>query len=81
MSFWKNSGYDYQSLTALSEEKLVLLANAMRREDIIEWLAWNDPNGIYYDEQSLKELGNTMSRSEGLEILLRQVEENRVINI
>lgn|GEM_PF-1514227 len=79
MSFWKNSGYDYQSLTATSEEKLVLLANAMSREDIIEWLAWNDPNGIYHDEQSVKELGNTMSRSEGLEILLRQVEENRVM--
>ncbi len=78
MEFWKNSGYDYQSLTALSEEQLVLLANAMNREDIIEWLAWNDPNGVYNDEQSLKELGNIMSHSEGLEILLRQVEENRV---
>jgi len=78
MSFWKNSDYNYQSLTALSEEKLIVLSIAMSRDDIIEWLAWNDPNGIYHDEQSLKELGNVMSRSEGLEILLRQVEENRV---
>ena len=41
-------------------------------------LAWNDPNGNYCDEHSLKELGNIMSRAEGLEILLREVEENRV---
>ncbi|WP_121812982.1 hypothetical protein [Mucilaginibacter kameinonensis] len=78
MNFWANTRYDYQSLTTLSEDKLLLLVNGMSREDIIEWLAWNDPNGIYHDEQSLKEFGNKMSRSEGLEILLRQVEENRV---
>jgi len=78
MSFWKNSGYSYQSLTKISEESLILLVNAMTREDLIEWLNWNDPNGIYRDEQSLKELGNVMSREEGIEILLRQIEENRV---
>ncbi len=78
MSFWKNSGYSYQSLTEISEENLILLVNAMTREDLIEWLNWNDPNGIYQDEQSLKELGNVMSLEEGIKILLRQVEENRV---
>ena len=79
MGFWKNSDYNYQSLTAVSEENLLLLINAMSREDIIEWLAWNDHNGIYRDEQSLKEFGNTMSKEEGIEILLRHVEDNRVL--
>jgi hypothetical protein len=79
MNFWKNSGYNYQSLTELAEDKFLLLMNAMGRNDIIEWLAWNDPNGIYNDEQSLKELGNIMTRDEGLEIMIRQVEENRLI--
>jgi hypothetical protein len=78
MSFWKNFGYTYQSFVELSDERLILLVNAMTREDLIEWLSWNDPNGIYQDEQSLKELGNVMSREEGIEILLRQIEENRV---
>jgi hypothetical protein len=78
MSFWKSSGYNYQSLTDISDEKLLLLVNGMSREDIIEWLSWNDRNGIYDDEQSMKELGHIMSRSEGIEILIRQVEENRV---
>ena len=79
MEFWKNSGYNYQDMTGLSEDKLILLVNVMTREDLIEWLAWNDHNGIYHDEQSLKELGNVMSREEGIEIFLRQVEENRVL--
>jgi len=79
MNFWKKSGYNYQQLTEISEEALLLLVNAMDRKDIIEWLAWNDPNGVYHDEQSLKELGNIMSRAEGLEILLKQVEENRIV--
>ena len=78
MSFWIDSGYKYESLTEISEANLILLVNAMSREDIIEWLSWNDPNGIYQDERSLKELGNIMTREEGLEILIRQVEENRV---
>jgi hypothetical protein len=79
MSFWTISGYNYESLTVLTEDKLLLLLNAMNREDIIEWLSWNDPNGIYNDRQSLKELGNIMSRDEGLEIILRQLEENRIL--
>lgn len=79
MNFWKKSGYHYQAMTELSEEQLVLLVNVMTREDLIEWLAWNDPNGIYYDEISLKELGNLMTREEGIEIFLRQIEENRVL--
>lgn len=58
---------------------VVTLVNAMSREDIIEWLMWNDPNGIYADESSLKEFGNVMLRTEGIEILLRQVYENSVI--
>jgi hypothetical protein len=41
---------------------------------------WNDPNGVYSDEQSLNEFGAIMSREEGLEIMLRQAEENRIIN-
>jgi hypothetical protein len=80
MSFWKRSGYAYQSVTEISETELLMLVNGMTRTDIMEWLIWNDPNGIYSDEQSIKELGNIMSREEGIEIMLRQAEENRVIN-
>ena len=79
MSFWKNTGYRYQDITEMPEDKLLLLVNAITREDMQEWLMWNDPNGIYSDDQSLKELDNIMSRDEALEIMLRQAEENRVL--
>jgi hypothetical protein len=79
MMFWRNLEYNYYYLTFLDEDKLLSVVNDMSREDIIEWLSWNDPNGIYNDEQSLKELGNKMTRDEGIEILIRQIEESRVI--
>jgi hypothetical protein len=78
MSIWNN--YNRQSLTSLSEERLITLVNGMSRHDIIEWLSWNDPNGIYNDEKSLKELGNIMSKEEGIEILLRHVAQNREVS-
>jgi hypothetical protein len=40
---------------------------------------WNDRNGVYSDVDSLREFGAVMTKEEGLEILLRQVEENRVV--
>jgi hypothetical protein len=64
----------------MNDADLIILLNSLTREDITEWLIWNDPNGIYSDEQSLKEMGNIMSREEGLEIMHRQIEENRIIN-
>jgi hypothetical protein len=79
MSFWKKTGYPYIKIVEITDAELLMLVDGLSREDIIEWLMWNDPNGIYSDEQSLKEMGNIMSRAEGLEILLRQAEENRVI--
>jgi hypothetical protein len=79
MDFWKKNGYSFHDVLSIPEDSLLLLLNSMDRQDIIQWLAWNDPNGVYRDEQSLKELGNIMSREEGLEIMLRHIEENRVI--
>ena len=77
MGFWRNSGYQYHDMVELPVESLILLVNSMAREDLIEWLMWNDSNGVYDDEQSLKEFGNIVSREEGIEIFLRQIEENR----
>jgi hypothetical protein len=78
MSFWENSHYSFADFVEISMEKMLLLIPAMTRKDIIAWLSWNDPNGIYRDEQSLKELGNIMTRDEGIEIMIRQIEESRV---
>lgn len=79
MSFWNTSGYRYREIVDIQEAELARLTHSMSREDLIEWLSWNDPNGIYRDDQSLKELGNIMSREEGIEILLKQCGENRIL--
>lgn len=42
------------------------------REDLINWLKWNDPNGIYEDKHSIKELGNILSFEEGVELIVKQ---------
>jgi hypothetical protein len=43
------------------------------RQDLINWLKWNDANGIYDDEQSFSEIGCIMSYEEGVEIMINQI--------
>jgi hypothetical protein len=50
----KNPNYRYKFL---SEEELRNELKNWSREDLVKWLNWNDPNGIYRDEKSLAELG------------------------
>jgi len=69
----------YIRLIEISEQELEGITSQLSRTDIIEWLMWNDRNGVYSDEASLREFGEVMAKEEGLEILLRQVEENRVV--
>jgi hypothetical protein len=80
MAFWETSGYKYVDLVDLPTEKLLFLINSMTRHNLIDWLSWNDRNGVYNDEQSMRELGNLMTREEGVEIMIRQIEESRAIS-
>ena len=45
----------------------------MSRHEIIDWLSWNDRNGIYNDEDSLDEFGNILSKEEGEKIIFRKL--------
>ena len=49
--------------------------NSWSRLDLIEWLSWNDSNGVYKDEDSLREFDNILSKEEGIEIMVRQITE------
>jgi hypothetical protein len=60
-------------LTFLNEDELRRELAAWCREDLISWLKWNDPNGIYGDEESIEELGNVMTWEEGVELVVGQV--------
>jgi hypothetical protein len=78
-SFWNINEYPYIRLIEIIDTELADLIGTLGRHDIIEWLMWNDRNGVYSDVDSLREFGTVMTKEEGLEILLRQVEENRVV--
>ena len=70
----KLSGWNYRVINMRGEE-LAKEIDSCSRQTIINWLQWNDRNGIYTDEQSLKEFGNILSREEGIEIMYRQILE------
>ena len=70
----KYLGWRYQIMYLRGEALQKEIATLMRHH-IIEWLQWNDANGIYTDEASMQEFGNIMSLDEGVEIMTRQIEE------
>ena len=62
-------------LMELKGEVLETELNSWSRLDLIEWLCWNDRNGVYKDDESLQEFGNTVSKEEAIEIISRQITE------
>ncbi len=67
-------GWEYELMNFKGKELLEEL-NKLDRLTIIEWLMWNDRNGVYDDQSSLREFGNILSKEEGIEIIQRQIEE------
>jgi hypothetical protein len=66
-------GLTYYEVMDLMAEQLDMFLKHTPREEIVDWLQWNDPNGVYRDTDSLNEFGNIMSKDEGVEIMKRQV--------
>jgi hypothetical protein len=71
----EKSRHPYYKIMELDSDKLQLELNSWSREDLIDWLCWNDRNGVYKDEESLQEFGNTVSKDEAIEIITRQIIE------
>ena len=69
-------GLSFYDIMDLSQEALSRFLDLTSREEIIDWLQWNDPNGVYRDEDSLNEFGNICSKEEGIEIVMRQIRES-----
>lgn len=66
-------GLSYYEIMDLEQDDLdKFLLNAYR-EEIIDWLQWNDPNGVYLDKLSLSEFGNILSKKEGIKIIKKQI--------
>lgn len=69
----EKSKHPYYKVMELNEAELETELHLWSRLDLIEWLSWNDRNGIYKDEDSLREFGNTVSKEEAIEIITKQI--------
>lgn len=69
----KHPNYRY---VFMNEEELKIELKGWCRQDLINWLKWNDSNGIYDDEQSLAEIGCIMTYEEGVGIMINQIIQN-----
>ena len=67
--------HPYYKIMKLKGDILLNELNSWSRLDLIEWLSWNDSNGVYKDEDSLREFDNILSKEEGIEIMVRQITE------
>ncbi|WP_445713287.1 hypothetical protein [Flavobacterium sp.] len=67
--------HPYYKLMELKGEALETELNSWSRLELIEWLCWNDRNGVYRDDQSLQEFDNILGKEEAIEIITRQITE------
>lgn len=65
--------HPFYTIMDLKGDVLFNELNSWSRLDLIEWLCWNDSNGVYKDEESLAEFDNTLSKEEAIEIMTRQI--------
>ena len=68
----RNPDYKIMELTSI---ELSNELDSWSRQDLIDWLSWNDRNGVYKDDDSLREFDNILSKEEAKEIMTRQIVE------
>lgn len=73
---WKYMDWRYKIMD-LPDDELLKEIKSLSRIQLIEWLAWNDRNGIYTDEDSKLELGKILSKREAGEIMFRMLMRDR----
>jgi hypothetical protein len=47
----------------------------LTREELIEWLCWNDRNGCYRDDETIAEFGEILPYEEAYWIAKRQINQ------
>ena len=65
--------HPYYQIMELKNKQLQIELNIWSRLELIDWLCWNDKNGIYRDEDSLSEMGDILGKEEAIEIVVRQI--------
>ena len=57
----------------LKQEDLINELHSWERSKLIDWLCWNDKNGIYDDISSVREFGNILQKQDAIEIIFNQI--------
>lgn len=68
--------HPYYKIMELKGDELQTKLNSWSRQELIDWLSWNDRNGVYQDEDSLREFNNILGKEEAIEIITRQILED-----
>ena len=68
--------HPFYKIMELEIEELQSELQSWERINLIEWLRWNDKNGVYDDEQSLREFGNILEKDEAIKIIINQIRNN-----
>lgn len=67
--------HPYYQIMDLKGEELNKKLNSWSRLELIDWLSWNDRNGVYTDEDSLREFGNILTKVAAVEIITQMITE------
>ncbi|RMB60975.1 hypothetical protein EAX61_05700 [Dokdonia sinensis] len=65
--------HPYYKIMELNKETLLKELASWSRTELIEWLCWNDRNGVYKDQERIDEGGDPMDRDYALETMTRQI--------
>ena len=68
--------HPYYRIMELKGEELRKQLNSWSRLELIDWLCWNDRNGVYSAIDSHREFGEILSKKKALEIMISQIEES-----
>lgn len=72
----RNTDWRYQVME-LSEADLENELSTWPKEKIISWLDWNDPNGIWTDEDAIAEGYEPFTKESAKEYLIKMLSRNR----
>lgn len=68
--------HPFYKIMDLKEKELLVLLKTWERNELIDWLCWNDSNGIYRDQDSLREFGTLLDKEEAIRIIINQIHIN-----
>lgn len=69
--------HPYYRIMQFKGEALDDKLNSWSRLELIDWLCWNDRNGVYTDEDSLREFGNTLTKQRAIEIITEMITQEQ----